>query len=88
VKIRKFIFYFFLVFVLLLFYVWQQIQVVRLGYKIETCEKEIKHFGDENRYLRIRIGELTSLEYIEKTAKEKLKMKPVTKERVVILPEP
>ena len=87
-KIRKFIFYFFLVFVLLLFYVWQQIQVVRLGYKIETCEKEIKHFGDENRYLRIRIGELTSLEYIEKTAKEKLKMKPVTKERVVILPEP
>ncbi len=87
-KINKFIFYFSFSFFLLFFYLWQQIQVVRLGYKIETGKNEIKQLEDENRYLRIRIGELTSLEYIERTAREKLGMKPVNSERVIILPEP
>lgn len=87
-KIKKFIFYFFLTFILLLFYVWQQIQVVRLGYKIESREKEIENLDEENRHLHIRIGELTSLEHIEKVAREKLQMKPANSEAIIILPEP
>lgn len=85
---RKFIFYFLLSFILLLFYVWQQVQVVRFGYKIESCEKKIEHLAEENRHLRVQIGELTSLEYIERVAKEKWQMKPANSERVIFLPEP
>jgi len=87
-KRRKFIFYFFLSFILLLFYVWQQIQVVRLGYKIELWQKEIENLEEKNRHLRFRIGELSSLKYIERIARKKLLMKPASSEVVIILPEP
>ncbi len=87
-KTKKIFFYFFLLFILLLFYIWQQIQVVRIGYQIESREKEIKNVDEENRHLHIRIGELTSLEHIEKAAREKLQMKPANSETVIILPEP
>ncbi len=87
-KSKKTFLYFFLFFILLLFYVWQQLQVVGLGYKIESREKEIRNLDEENRRLSIRIGELASLEHIEKVAREKLQMKPANAAGTVILPEP
>lgn len=85
---KNYIIYLFLVFLILLFYVWQQIQVTRLGYKIELMRKESAHYDNENRYLQIKIGELTSLEHIEHFARERLQMKPADKNAIIILPEP
>jgi len=80
------IFYLFPGLIILLFYVWQQIQVVLWGYKIESVQKEINYYDDQNRELRLKIGHLTSLDHVEKIAKEKLHMEPAKDNVIIILP--
>ncbi len=85
---KKYLFYLFFLFLVLFFYLWQQVQVIRLGYKIELIEKEIEHYNNQNQYLRIKIGELTSLDYAEQVARDKLGMETAKNGEVIILPKP
>lgn len=53
------------VFVLLLFfYVYQKIQILRLGYKVRTVERKIGALEEENSILQLNISRLISPERI------------------------
>ena len=58
--------------VILLFYVWQSVQSVKINYQMSRLEKEIKFFKNNNKYLNVRLDELTTLSRVEKIARKKL----------------
>ena len=58
--------------VILLFYVWQSVQSVKMNYQISRLEKEIQFFKNNNKYLNVRLDELTALSRVEKIARKKL----------------
>ncbi len=63
---------FFVSLVILLFYVWQSVQSVKMNYQISRLEKEIQFFKNNNKYLNVRLDELTALSRVEKIARKKL----------------
>lgn len=58
------------------FYVWQQTQVVRLGYKIEDLKKQSEKWDQENRALRLQVSQLLSMERLDKVASKKNMVAP------------
>ncbi|MBI5555681.1 MAG: cell division protein FtsL [Elusimicrobia bacterium] len=74
-----------LLFCTALIYVWQQIQVVRVGYSINQLKLQIEERENENRSLRIKLNNLGSLERVEKIAKERLKMINPPSENIIYL---
>jgi cell division protein FtsL len=58
--------------VILLFYVWQSVQSVKMNYQISRLEKEIQFFKNNNKYLNVRLDELTALSRVERIARRKL----------------
>ncbi len=68
-----------------LIYVWQQTQVVRVGYSINQLKLQIEERENENRTLRIKLNNLGSLERVEKIAKERLKMINPPSENIIYL---
>ncbi|MDD5258700.1 MAG: cell division protein FtsL [bacterium] len=75
-----------LLFCTALAYVWQQIQVMKVGYAINQLKVQIEERENENRFLRMRISNLGSLERVEKIAKERLKMVNPPPENIIYLP--
>ncbi len=73
------------VFVCALFYVWQQIQVVRIGYAIDKLKGQIEETENQNKYLKIKLNAVCSLDRVEKIAKDKLKMIDPSPENIVYL---
>ena len=58
--------------VIFLFYVWQSVQSVKINYQINRLEKEIQFFKNNNKYLNVKLDELTALSRVEKIARKKL----------------
>jgi len=58
----------------LTFYIWHQIEAVRLGYEIGKLEEEIAKLRKEVEELETTKSHLLSPELVEKIAKEDLKM--------------
>ncbi len=67
----------------LIFYVWNQIESVRLGYKIGQLEERLLTLRKEVEKLEAEKSSLLALEKIEKIAKQKLKMDKVKKEQII-----
>ena len=55
-----------------LFYVWQHIHVVRLGYEIEGLREEQAALVQENKELKLEMGQLRSLKRVEEIARTRL----------------
>ena len=69
----------------MLFYVWQHIRVVNLGYRINELKNEIASLEDENYILGKNIMKYTSLEEIDRTARTKLGMVTPRQKDIVFL---
>lgn len=74
-----------LLFCTALTYVWQQIQVVKVGYSINQLKLQIEERENENRSLRVKLNNLGSLKRVEKIAKERLKMINPSAENIIYL---
>lgn len=67
----------------LMFYVGGKVKIVRLGYQIETLEREKQELERENRSLLIEASSLTSPARIEEIAVKRLGMVRPAKENIV-----
>lgn len=72
----------------LLFYVWQHIQVVRLGYQIEGLREERATMIQEGKALKVKLSRLRSLKRVEQLSRRKLGMINPTPGQVIFLQEP
>jgi cell division protein FtsL len=70
-----------------LLYVWQHIHVVRLGYEIEQLREQEAALVQENKALRLEMGQLRSLKRVEEIARRRLGMVAPKPGQVVLLPE-
>jgi cell division protein FtsL len=68
---------------ILTFYIWYQTEAVRLGYEINRLEEKAQKLQIEVEELETTKSSLLSLEKVEKTAKEKLKMIETTEDQIV-----
>lgn len=57
-----------------LLYVWQHIQVIRMGYRVERLNAEFSNLVQEERQLTLKLAQLKSLSRIEEIARGRLKM--------------
>ena len=71
------------VFGLIFVYVWLNIAVIRKGYLLSASQAERKHLEQKNKELRLKVGELKSLERIEKIAREKLNLSEPRESEIV-----
>lgn len=67
----------------LIFYVWNQIESVRLGYKIGQLEERLISLKKEVEKLEAEKSSLLALDKVEKIAKQKLKMDKAKKEQII-----
>jgi cell division protein FtsL len=74
-----------LLFCTALVYVWQQIQVVKVGYGINQLKLQVEERENDNRSLRMKLNNLGSLERVEKIAKERLKLVNPPPENIIYL---
>ncbi|MFQ5881141.1 MAG: septum formation initiator family protein [Candidatus Methylomirabilales bacterium] len=72
----------------LLFYVWQHIQVVRLGYQIERLRAERVTLIQEGKALRLELGQLRSLKRVEEIARRELGMVNPVPGQIILVDEP
>ena len=70
-----------------LLYVWQHIHVVRLGYEIEQLREHKAALVQENKALRLEMGQLRSLKRVEEIARKRLGMVTPKPGQVVLIPE-
>jgi len=70
-----------------LLYVWQHIHVVRLGYQIERLRETQAALVQENKALRLEMGQLRSLKRVENIARTRLGMVTPKPGQVVLIPE-
>jgi cell division protein FtsL len=59
---------------ILTFYIWNQVEAVRIGYEINRLEEKVQELKIEVEELETVKASLLSLDKVEKIAKEKLKM--------------
>lgn len=75
----------------LTFYIWNQIESIRVGYKIGELEENLQSLKKDVEKLETEKSSLLALERVEKIAKEKLKLEKPKKEQVIydnFRPEP
>lgn len=72
----------------ILFYVWQHIQVLRLGYALEGLRVQRATLLQENRTLTLEMAQLTALSRVEAIARARLEMETPRPGQVIVLPEP
>lgn len=71
----------------LFFYVWQHMQVVKLGYEVQGLKSEKQRLTNEYYYLKYRMHEVNSLPRVERIAREQLGMVTPRTDQIVILDE-
>ena len=71
---------------LLLLYVWERVEVVRVGYQIERLKTQRTALQRERDELQVKVSTLTSPERVAHVAKEKLGMLPPQPGQVVLVP--
>ena len=72
----------------LLFYVWQHVQVVRLGYQVERLREAQATLIQEGKGLRVELGRLRSLKRVEELARHKLGMVNPVPGQIILIEEP
>ncbi len=77
-----------LVMSVLLLYVWERVELVRIGYQIERLKKERVVLERERDELRVKVSTLTSPERIARVAAERLAMAPPQRGQVVLVRVP
>lgn len=76
---------------LLLLYVWERVDIVRVGYHIERLKSKRVLLQRERDELRVNVSTLTAPERIARAATEKLGMMPPQQGQVILVnvdPEP
>lgn len=68
-----------------LFYVWQHIQVVRLGYQIEYLQGERADLMRQEKELRFEVARLRSLRRVEEIARHQLGLTSPRPGQVIVL---
>jgi len=68
---------------ILTFYIWHQVEAVRLGYEINQLEKKLLELEKEVEELEAQKASFLSLENVERIAREKLKMADTRDEQKV-----
>jgi cell division protein FtsL len=71
----------------LLLYVWQHIQVVRLGYQIERLRGVQTSLIQEGNTLRVELSRLRSLKRVEELARRELGMMDPVAGQIIVLEE-
>ncbi len=66
-----------------LFYVWQQVEYIRYGYRVEQLRTEKARLVEWNRKLRLERATLLDLKRIEGVAKDRLGLVPPSTENTV-----
>ncbi len=69
----------------LFFYVWQHMQVVKLGYEVEALRKERQDLVNRYYYLKYRLYDVKSLSRVERIAREDLGMITPRTDQVIML---
>jgi cell division protein FtsL len=70
---------------LLFFYVWQHMQVVKLGYEVQALKTQKQQLTNEYYYMKYRMHDVNSLSRIEQIAHDQLHMETPRTDQVVIL---
>ena len=68
---------------ILTFYIWHQMESVRIGYEIGDLEEKVLNLRKEVEKLETKKSTLLSLERVEKIAKEKLNLVEPKEEQLV-----
>jgi len=68
---------------ILTFYIWHQMESIRIGYEIGKLEERVTDLKEEVKRLQVRKSSLLSLERVEKIAKKELKLVTPKKEQLV-----
>jgi cell division protein FtsL len=66
-------------------YIWQRFQVIELGYKVDRFKTERETLVRMNNNLRIESASLKSLDRVERIAARQIGLKPVERERFVLV---
>jgi hypothetical protein len=72
-----------IVILILTFYIWNQIESIRLGYAIGDLEMKLQNLEKDVEKFETIKSALLSLDNVERTAKEKLKLQKPKKEQIV-----
>ncbi len=71
--------------VFLLFYVWQRVQVISIGYEIESLKKEKESLARTNRSLTIEAASLTAPDRVEAIASSEIGMKAPKDTQIILV---
>jgi cell division protein FtsL len=75
----------FAVIALLLLYVWERVDIVRIGYETERLKAQRIILQREHDQLRVKMSALTSPDRIARAASERLGMMPPQQGQVVLV---
>lgn len=76
-------FFILIVGVILTFYIWHQIESVRLGYQINDLETKVLMLNKEVEELEATKSSLLALDNVEKIAKADLNLKPARDDQII-----
>jgi len=65
------------------FYIWHQVESVRLGYEINRLEAEITALKNDVKNLEVSKSNLLSLERVEKISKQKLGLRAAQDDQII-----
>lgn len=65
------------------FYIWHQMESVRIGYTINELKKKVKELSEEVEKLEAKRAQLLSLERVEKVAKEELNLAEPREDQII-----
>jgi len=82
-EIVLFVFCTIIVIFILTFYIWHQMESIRIGYEIGTLEEKVLTLGRQVGELQTEKSSLLSLDRVEKIAKEELNLVEPKKEQLV-----
>ncbi len=68
---------------ILTFYIWNQVESIRLGYEIGRLEVDLENLKQDVEKLEAEKSSLLSLEKVEKIAKDRLKLQQPKKEQII-----
>lgn len=68
----------------LAFYVWEQTQNMRLGYRVEEIKHECEKWDQDNANLNLKLRKLMSLERLDEFAREKKLVVPDEKKVIYL----
>ena len=82
-KIMLFVFFTIIVIFILTFYIWHQMESIRIGYEIGKLEEKVLTLRRQVDELQTEKSSLLSLDRVEKIAKEELNLVEPKKEQLV-----